>query len=75
MKFNEWLRLGMELGYVGPPVCYTHDGLPTTREEDDSWEDGEDPCIHVIRAYDSLDTKLAVEENHSPSVWRNQWRT
>lgn len=74
MDFSEWMKYGMDNGFAGPPVCYTHDGLPLTEEEEEAW-DIEDPCIHVLRLYDSEDTKLAVEQNHSPSVWRNQWRT
>lgn len=67
MTFEEWLELGFNNGWVGPEVCITHDGLPTTEEED---EDDGDPCIHVIRLYEDADMKHAVEENHSPSLWR-----
>lgn len=70
MNFNEWINLGIEKGWIGPPVCHTHDGLPTTREEDCAWEDGDDPCINIARFYVDKDEQLAVEENHSPSVWR-----
>lgn len=74
MTLNEWLKIGVELGYVGPPVCYMHDGLPTSEEEDEDWELS-DPCLHILRLYESPEAKIAIEENHSPSVWRNQWRT
>lgn len=69
IDFEEWLRQGIENGWAGPAVCATHDGLPTTAAEDVEFE-SEDPCIHIIRLYDDLDQKAAVEENHSPSVWR-----
>lgn len=69
MSFQEWQALGQELGYAGPPVCYTHDGLPTTEAEDNEFETG-DPCIHIIRLYQDPETKQQVEENHSPSEWR-----
>ena len=69
MDFEEWLRIGIENGWAGPPVCYTHDGLPTSEAEDTEFEES-DPCIHVIRLYDDADQKEGVESNHAPSVWR-----
>lgn len=69
MDFDEWLAMGYKNGWVGVPVCSTHDGVPTTASEDEEFEEG-DPCIHVLRVYESTDVKRMVEENHSPSVWR-----
>lgn len=69
MDFNDWLAIGMENNWCGPAICYTHDGLPTTVDEDEEFEEG-DPCIHIIRLYDDQDKRLAVEFNHSPSEWR-----
>lgn len=69
MDFEQWLELGIKEGWVGPAVCYTHDGLPTTEAEDAEFEEG-DPCIHIMRLYEDVDTKLGVEANHSPSIWR-----
>lgn len=69
LDFEEWLRIGLYNAWAGPPVCYTHDGLPTSEEEDGEFEEG-DPCIHIIRLYDSGQHKKAVEANHSPSTWR-----
>jgi hypothetical protein len=37
------------LGYCTRPVCATHDGLPSTDEEDAEWEDGYDPCVAAVR--------------------------
>ena len=68
-NFEEWLRIGVENGWCGPSVCYTHDGLPTSEAEDNEFEES-DPCIHVIRLYEDEGTKLGVEANHPPSVWR-----
>lgn len=67
MTFDEWLQYGLLQGWNGPAVCSTHDGIPTTAEEDENYDD---VCIHVIRLYEDEATKLAVEENHAPSVWR-----
>lgn len=73
IEFTDWLRIGIENGWCGPPVCYTHDGIPTTEEEDTQWVDGDDPCMHIIRMYEAPEHKAAVEENHSPSRWRNHY--
>jgi hypothetical protein len=51
-------------------VCSTHDGIPTTEEEDWGFDQGADPCIHIIRLYEDAAQKAAVQENHSPSIWR-----
>ena len=40
--FDEWMRIGIEKGWIGPAVCSTHDGIPTSEEEDLLWEE-EDP--------------------------------
>jgi hypothetical protein len=68
-EFSDWLQEGLDLGFVGPAICYTHDGLPTTEQEDAEFETG-DPCIHILRLYEDKDIKTSVELNHSPSVWR-----
>lgn len=70
--FDDWLQFGIKQGFCGPPVCSTHDGIPTSEEEDEQWEEF-DPCIHVIRPYTEASHKAAVEANHSPSTWRDTW--
>ena len=69
MDFDAWLALGYKMGYVGPAVCYTHDGLPVSATEDSDLETG-DPCIHILRLYESEEHKESVQQNHSESVWR-----
>lgn len=69
MTLEQWLKLGYDLGFCGPDICETHDGLPLTEEEATEFETG-DPCVHIIRLYDGPEMKTAVEEAHSPSVWR-----
>lgn len=63
MTFDEWLEIGLRNGYCSPTVCSTHDALPMTEEEDAEWEDGGDPCCHVVRLYPDLLTKQLVDEN------------
>jgi hypothetical protein len=70
INFDDWLQIGLTNGFCGPAICYPHDGLPMTEEEDNQFSEGEDPCIHIIRLYEDLDVKSRVEENHSPSIWR-----
>jgi hypothetical protein len=69
--FDTWLAQGIAQGWCGPAVCASHDGTPTTADEDEEWETG-DPCLHILRLYPDQATKEAVESNHSPSVWRKR---
>jgi len=69
LDLDEWLEYGYRNGYCSPPVCYTHDGLPTSIFED-SELDGGDPCLHLVRLYEDEEHERAIEANHSPSVWR-----
>jgi hypothetical protein len=70
MSFYDWIEEGYARGWAGPPVCQTHDGIPLTPEEDKEFDQGGDPCVHVIRLYEDTSIKQGVEENHSPSLWR-----
>ncbi len=71
MEASEWIQIGIDNGWCGPPVCYPHDGLPMSEgEEEESFFGGEDPCIHIIRMYETKDRKEAVEDYHAPSNWR-----
>ena len=67
--FDDWVKYGYVKGWVGAPICYTHDGLPTTEQEDEEFGEG-DPCIHILRLYFDENEKRDVEANHSPSTWR-----
>lgn len=49
--FASWLKIGMERGWVSGPVCATHEGLPSTDEEDAEWDAGFDPCVGALRIY------------------------
>ena len=69
MNFDQWLKFGIEQGWISPSICYTHDGVPTTKFEDENWEEL-DPCVHILRLYESAEVKAEVEENFSPAVWR-----
>jgi hypothetical protein len=71
MEIDEWVAVGVAKGYCGPIVCSTHDGIPTTLAEDEAFDEGDDPCVPVVRMYACPDEKHEVESNHSASVWRN----
>ena len=73
ITFDEWISYGIEKGWCGPPVCYTHDGLPMSEQEYAEFDEGQDPCTHVVRMYEDIDMKKNIEENHSPSQWRNSY--
>jgi hypothetical protein len=67
---GDWLRRGIEAGWCGPPCCATHDMLPSTDGEDRLAEDGDDPCLFVIRLYDDRAHRANIEANHPASIWR-----
>ena len=72
LTLSQWIEIGIQQGWCGPSICYTHDGLPSTEEEESAWDNGDDPCIHILRLYPDKETKEGVEANHSPSNWRKQ---
>jgi len=62
MDFNDWLQIGRDNDWVSESVCDTHDGLPMSEAEWNEFEEG-DPCIHVLRLYESKEHKAEVEGN------------
>lgn len=70
MTFNEWLQIGINNRWCGPAICDTHDGMPLTEDESEMMWDGQDPCIHIIRLYETPEHADSIEESHSPSMWR-----
>ena len=63
VNFEQWITTGIDNGWISRPVCSTHDGIPTTHDEDIEWEDGGDPCIYAVRLFADQDEKKAVEDN------------
>lgn len=50
MEIREWLEVGIINKWITEPFCYTHDGDPhMTQEEEQEWEEGGDPCCHVLK--------------------------
>jgi hypothetical protein len=73
LTFSEWMAFGVKQGWCGPPVCYTHDGLPMSEQEGTEFDEGQDPCMHIVRMYEDIGMKKGIEDNHSPSTWRNSY--
>ena len=69
MTFQEWIAIGIKNDWCGPAICYTHDGLPMSINEEEEMYSS-DPCLHVIRLYEDIEHKNSIESNHSPSQWR-----
>lgn len=61
MDFETWLAIGREQGYCSMPACNTHDWVPQTPAELAEWDDGGDPCVHVIRLYESPEQMAEAE--------------
>lgn len=50
-EFFAWVEKGKEKGWVSGPVCSTHNGLPNTKQEENEWDEGYDPCIPGMRVW------------------------
>ena len=49
MDFETWLNFGIEKGYCSEQFCNTHDGYPMHDSEEAEWDEGFDPCAHMVR--------------------------
>jgi hypothetical protein len=65
ITFEDWLAIGMANHWISPITCSMHDGIPTTDEEEDLLEKGEDPCCPVVRLWND-------DERPSES-WLSHW--
>lgn len=74
-NFNEWVVIGLDNGWCSEPVCETHEGLPMTKDEEQEWESGNDPCVLAMRIYNSPEDKAEAEEGHpvSASPFKELW--
>jgi len=64
MNYGQWAQYGIEKGWATPPSCATHDGIPYTEAEDLAWEQGEDPCIHIIRLVETPEDLEDIKRNN-----------
>ena len=49
--FWGWLEYGKSVGWCSEIVCNTHEGTPMTEVEEEEWDQGLDPCVHVLRIW------------------------
>ena len=70
MTFNEWLQTGINNKWCGPAVCATHDGIPSTKNEETTWDNGGDPCQHILRLYPDQQTADEINTTYTPYQWR-----
>lgn len=49
LTFEQWLNYGINKGFCSEQFCNTHDGYPMHESEELVWEEGGDPCAHMIR--------------------------
>ena len=48
MTLDEWISIGQAEGFCDEVICAQHNGL-MTEEEHELFEQGYDPCVHVVR--------------------------
>lgn len=51
ISFSEWLMIGYNAGWITDVVCNTHEGLPMKEYELEAFDNGQDPCIPIIRVW------------------------
>ena len=66
-NFEEWITTGILNGWISQPVCSTHDGIPSTHDEDLEWAEGGDPCIYAVRIFSDDNERKLVAENMGES--------
>ena len=49
---DRWLAYGIARGWCSPTFCGTHDFGPLTADEEAALDDGDDPCMFVVRLPD-----------------------
>lgn len=56
MTVHEWLELGVAEGFCTEVACEMHEsGSYWTGDEIQAYEDGDDPCIPIVRLWEPED--------------------
>lgn len=50
-RFIAWFSHGVEQGWISPPSCAPHDGIPMNEIEEEEYEEGYDPCLFIVRVW------------------------
>jgi hypothetical protein len=68
LNFDDWLAYGVANGFCSEQVCEIHQGTPMTETEVELFDEGCDPCQHVVRLgtpEEWEEDALAYKENTS----------
>jgi hypothetical protein len=49
MTLEQWIEYGVQRGFCTEQYCDTHAGTPLSDTENELFDEGSDPCIHVVR--------------------------
>ena len=60
ITFSQWLKIGRKYGYCSEQFCFTHDPAPMHESEETAWEEGYDPCCHVVRLGEPKDWEVTA---------------
>jgi len=58
ITFEQWYKIGMEKGFCSEQFCMTHDAYPLHESEERAWDEGLDPCAHMVRLGNVEDWEL-----------------
>lgn len=50
-EFFDWIQHGVQRGWISDVVCDTHQGPDMTDEELEEFDEGQDPCIRIVRVW------------------------
>ena len=64
LTFEQWLNYGVKHGYCSEQFCDTHDGAPKHESEEQAWEEGSDPCMHMVRLGQPSDWDISEPLKH-----------
>jgi len=61
MTFEEWYKYGIDNKFCSEQFCMTHDAYPMDKTEERAWDEGGDPCAHMVRLGSIKDWQLPEE--------------
>ena len=61
-NYLDWLKFGIDAGWIARPECSTHESLPLRDWEAQEFEDGYDPCILAARVWMDGNEGLTLED-------------
>ena len=51
ITFGQWIQVGVQRKWCSEIACQTHDGAPLNFLEEAAFEDGDDPCVPIVRIW------------------------